>query len=51
MMADELIMLPGWVDSAGADVEFRLAQKCDKTIHQLDDPAVSWYPTTEEEAA
>lgn len=51
MMADELIMLPSWVNSSGAEAEFRLALKCNKTIHQLDDPAVSWYPTTEEEAA
>lgn len=37
MLADEIVMLPGWIDSQGATAEFHLAMKCGKTITQAED--------------
>ena len=50
MMADEVIMLPAWINSQGATAEFNLAMKCGKVIRQAED-GFAWYPTTEGEAA
>lgn len=33
MMADELLMLSGWENSAGAKVEHELALKCGKVVN------------------
>lgn len=43
MMADEVIMLPAWINSQGATAEFNLAMKCGKVIRQSEDGFV-WYP-------
>lgn len=50
MLADELVMLPGWRDSQGATAEFHLAMKCGKVIRQAED-SFAWYPTSPEVAA
>ena len=50
MLADELVMLPGWRDSQGATAEFHLAMKCGKVIRQAED-GFAWYPTSPEVAA
>jgi hypothetical protein len=34
-VAHELVMLPGWVQSVGASIEFLLAKKSGKTIRDL----------------
>lgn len=43
MMADEIIILPNWIDSQGATAEFNLAMKCGKVIRQAED-GFAWYP-------
>lgn len=43
MMADEVIMLPAWINSQGATAEFNLAMKCGNVIRQAEDGFV-WYP-------
>lgn len=43
MMADEVIMLPAWINSQSATAEFNLAMKCGKVIRQAEDGFV-WYP-------
>lgn len=50
MLADELVMLPGWRESQGAIAEFHLAMKCGKVIRQAED-GFAWYPTCPEVAA
>lgn len=50
MLADELVMLPGWRDSQGATAEFHLAMKCGKVIRQAKD-GFAWYPSSPEVAA
>ena len=50
MMADEVIMLPAWINSQGATAEFNLAMKCGKVIRQAED-GFAWYPTSPEVAA
>lgn len=50
MMADEVIMLPAWINSQGATAEFNLAMKCGKVIRQAED-GFAWYPSTEGEVA
>ncbi|MEW7867517.1 DUF4406 domain-containing protein [Aeromonas diversa] len=50
MLADEVLMLPNWVNSQGATAEFHTAMKCSKVIRQADD-GFAWYPTKEEEVA
>ncbi|MFM1688120.1 DUF4406 domain-containing protein [Aeromonas salmonicida] len=50
MMADEVIMLPNWINSQGATAEFNLALKCGKVIRQAEDGFV-WYPEAEGDAA
>ena len=50
MMADEVIMLPAWINSQGATAEFNLAMKCGKVIRQAED-GFAWYPTSPEGAA
>jgi len=50
MLADELVMLPGWRDSQGATAEFHLAMKYGKVIRQAED-GFAWYPTSPEVAA
>ena len=50
MLADELVMLPGWRDSQGTTAEFHLAMKCGKVIRQAED-GFAWYPTSPEVAA
>lgn len=42
-IADEVIMLPNWVNSQGATAEFHYAMKCGKVIRQAEDGFV-WYP-------
>ncbi|BDA14065.1 hypothetical protein KAM339_026060 [Aeromonas caviae] len=49
-IADEVIMLPNWVNSQGATAEFHLAMKCGKVIRQAED-GFAWYPTSPEVAA
>lgn len=50
MLADEVIMLPGWINSQGATAEFHTAMKCGKVIRQAEDGFV-WYPTSQDHAA
>lgn len=50
MLADEVLMLPNWVDSQGATAEFHTAMKCGKVIRQAED-GFAWYPTSPEVAA
>lgn len=50
MMADEVIMLPAWINSQGATAEFNLAMKCGKVIRQAEDGFV-WYPENTGDAA
>lgn len=50
MMADEVIMLPAWINSQGATAEFNLAMKCGKVIRQAEDGFV-WYPENAGDAA
>lgn len=49
-IADEVIMLPNWVNSQGSTAEFHYAMKCGKVIRQAEDGFV-WYPTSPEVAA
>ena len=49
-IADEVIMLPNWVNSQGATAEFHYAMKCGKVIRQAED-GFAWYPTSPETAA
>lgn len=49
-MADEVIMLPNWINSQGATAEFHLAMKCGKVIRQAED-GFAWYPSSPEVAA
>ena len=50
IMADEVIMLPNWINSQGATAEFNLALKCGKVIRQAEDGFV-WYPENTGDAA
>ncbi|MGU5756794.1 DUF4406 domain-containing protein [Aeromonas caviae] len=50
MMADEVIMLPAWIDSQRATAEFNLAMECGKVIRQAEDGFV-WYPENTGDAA
>ncbi|MGU5544106.1 DUF4406 domain-containing protein [Aeromonas veronii] len=49
-IADEVIMLPNWVNSQGATAEFHYAMKCGKVIRQAEDGFV-WYPENTGDAA
>lgn len=49
-IADEVIMLPNWVNSQGATAEFHYAMKCGKVIRQAEDGFV-WYPVNTWDAA